>query len=108
MAGQHRNDRNELQADQGSAGAALSAAGKQAQRAMDGAKGLVGNGDLDELGAKAADVASALYRSGSDLIANSEELSQAKTELSEAIRKNPLAAVGIAFAAGLVLALLTR
>ena len=108
MAGQHQNEDDEERTDQGPARAALSAAAKQAQRAMDGAKGLVGSGDLDEMGAKAAGAASALYRSGRDLIANSEELSQAKTELSEAIRKNPLAAVGIAFTAGLVLALLTR
>ena len=108
MAGQHQNKGDEAHADQGPAGAALSAAAKQAQRAMDGAKGLVGSGNLDELGAKAADAASALYRSGRDLIANSEELSQAKAELSDAICKNPLAAVGIAFTAGLVLALLTR
>jgi ElaB/YqjD/DUF883 family membrane-anchored ribosome-binding protein len=35
-------------------------------------------------------------------------LSQATEHLSAAIRKNPLAAVGIAFSAGLLLALLTR
>jgi ElaB/YqjD/DUF883 family membrane-anchored ribosome-binding protein len=35
-------------------------------------------------------------------------LSQATEQLSAAIRNNPLAAVGIAFSAGLLLALLTR
>jgi len=36
------------------------------------------------------------------------EVSQATAELSSAIRRNPLAAVGIAFTTGLVLALLAR
>jgi ElaB/YqjD/DUF883 family membrane-anchored ribosome-binding protein len=88
--------------------AALSAAAKQAQRAMDSAKELVAGTDLDELRSKAADATSALYRQGRDLISNSDELAKAKEQLSDSIRKNPLAAVGIAFTAGLLLALLTR
>ena len=40
--------------------------------------------------------------------ANNEDLSKAKDQFSDSIRKNPLAAVGIAFTAGLLLALLTR
>ncbi len=95
-------------AEPGSPQVTLSAAARQAKRAMESAEGLVAGADLNELGAKAADTASALYRGGRDLVANSDELSQAKIQLSDAVRKNPLAAVGIAFTAGLVLALLSR
>jgi dethiobiotin synthetase len=87
----------------------LSAAAKQAQHAMDSAKEFVTGTDLDQLRAKAADTASALYQEGRDLLANrEEELTKAKDQLSDSIRKNPLAAVGIAFTAGLLLALLFR
>jgi ElaB/YqjD/DUF883 family membrane-anchored ribosome-binding protein len=86
----------------------LSAAAKQAQHALDGAKEPVAGVDFDELRTKAADAASALYREGRELLANSEELAKARDQLSESIRKNPLAAVGVAFTAGVVLALLTR
>jgi len=87
---------------------ALSAAAKHAQQALDGAKELVAGADLDQLRTKAADAASTLYREGRDLLANNEELAKAKDQLSESVRKNPLAAVAIAFTAGLLLALLTR
>jgi ElaB/YqjD/DUF883 family membrane-anchored ribosome-binding protein len=92
----------------GRGAAALSAAAKQAQQAIENAKELVAQAHLDEVGAKAATAASNLYREGRDRLASSEELSQAADQLSSAIRKNPLAAVGIAFSAGLLLALLTR
>jgi ElaB/YqjD/DUF883 family membrane-anchored ribosome-binding protein len=109
MATRHdKKSDNEAQAERTSPQEALSAAAKHAHRAMDSAKGLVAGADVNELSAKVTDAASALYRGGLDLVANSEELSQAKAQLSDAIRKNPLAAVGIAFTAGLVLALLTR
>jgi ElaB/YqjD/DUF883 family membrane-anchored ribosome-binding protein len=88
--------------------AALSAAAKRAQHALESARGVVAQANLDEIGAKAAATASSLYREGRDLLAGNEELSQAAEHLSAAIRKNPLAAVGIAFSAGLLLALLTR
>jgi ElaB/YqjD/DUF883 family membrane-anchored ribosome-binding protein len=88
--------------------AALSAAARQAQQAIDSAKDLVAQAHLDEVGAKAAQAASSLYREGRDRLASNEEVSQAAEQLSAAIRKNPLAAVGIAFSAGLLLALLTR
>jgi ElaB/YqjD/DUF883 family membrane-anchored ribosome-binding protein len=86
----------------------LAAAAKHAQHAMDSAKDFVAGADMDQLRTKAADTASALYREGRDLVTNSEELAKAKEQLSESIRRNPLAAVGIAFTAGLVLALLAR
>jgi ElaB/YqjD/DUF883 family membrane-anchored ribosome-binding protein len=92
----------------GMAATALSAAAKRATQALDSAKGAVAGADLDELGSKAVAAASTLYHQGRDLISNSEELTQAKDELSGAIRKNPLAAVGIAFTAGLLIALLAR
>jgi ElaB/YqjD/DUF883 family membrane-anchored ribosome-binding protein len=85
-----------------------SAAAKHAQQAMDSAKGLVAGVNLDEVGARAAETASNLYRGGRELLAGNEDLSKAADNVSAAIRKNPLAAVGIAFSAGLLLALLTR
>jgi len=110
-------DRGEEAQDRGAA--ALSAAAKTAQQALDSAKGtaqqaldsakgIVSQTHLDEVGAKAASAASNLYREGRDRLAGSEELTQAAEQLSGAIRKNPLAAVGIAFSAGLLLALLAR
>jgi ElaB/YqjD/DUF883 family membrane-anchored ribosome-binding protein len=100
-------DAEQIQAlRQGSA--ALSAAAKHAQQAMESAKGIVSQAHLDEVGAKAAAAASNLYRESRDRLAGNEELSQAAEQLGAAIRKNPLAAVGIAFSAGLLLALLTR
>jgi ElaB/YqjD/DUF883 family membrane-anchored ribosome-binding protein len=98
----------EAQDEQGPSAAALSAASKHAQQALDSAKGIVSGARLDEVGAKASATASNLYREGRELLASNEELSQATEHLSAAIRKNPLAAVGIAFSAGLLLALLTR
>lgn len=88
--------------------AALSAAARHAQQAVESAKGLAAQAHLDEVGAKAAAAASNLYREGRDRLPGNDELSQAAEQLSGAIRKNPLAAVGIAFSAGLLLALLTR
>jgi len=81
---------------------------KRAQQAIDAAKDLAANTDLDQLRAKAGDAAGALYRSGRDLVANPPDLDKATDELRESIRRNPLAAVGIAFTAGLLVALLTR
>ena len=88
--------------------AALSVAAKRAQQALESAKDIVAQAHLDDVGAKAAAAASNLYREGRDRLAGNEDLSQAAEQLSAAIRKNPLAAVGIAFSAGLLLALLTR
>jgi ElaB/YqjD/DUF883 family membrane-anchored ribosome-binding protein len=93
-------------AQQGSAAAASVA--KHAQQAVESAKGLVAGANLDEVGARAAETASNLYRGGRELLAGNEDLSKAADNLSAAVRKNPLAAVGIAFSAGLLLALLTR
>jgi hypothetical protein len=96
---------DEAQGERHPSAAALSAAAK---RALDGAKGVVSGAHLDEAGAKASATASNLYKEGLELLASNEDLSQASEHLSAAIRKNPLAAVGIAFSAGLLLALLTR
>lgn len=86
----------------------LSAAARQAQQALNDAKERVAGADLDQLRARAAGAASSIYREGRELLGNNEDLAKAKDQLSESIRKNPLAAVGIAFTAGLLLALLTR
>jgi ElaB/YqjD/DUF883 family membrane-anchored ribosome-binding protein len=88
--------------------AALSAASRHAQEALESAKGLVAGANLDEVGARAAETASNLYRGGRELLPSNEDLAQAADNLSAAVRKNPLAAVGIAFSAGLLLALLVR
>lgn len=93
-------------AQQGSA--AVSAVAKHAQRAIDSAKDFVAGANLDDVRAQAAETASNLYRGGRDLIAGNDDLSKAADNVSAAVRKNPLAAVGIAFSAGLLLALLTR
>jgi ElaB/YqjD/DUF883 family membrane-anchored ribosome-binding protein len=87
---------------------AVAAAAKRAQQAMESAKGLVAGANLDEIGARAAETASNLYHGGRDLLAGNEDLAKAADNLSAAVRKNPLAAVGVAFSAGLLLALLTR
>jgi hypothetical protein len=99
---------DEAQGEQAPGLAALSAAAKRAQLALDSAKGIVSGAHLDEVGAKATAKASNLYQKGLELLASNEDISQATEHLSAAIRKNPLAAVGIAFSAGLLLALLTR
>ena len=52
--------------------------------------------------------ASAIYREGRELLTSSEERARAKDQVSESIRRNPLAAVGVAFTAGVLLALLMR
>jgi ElaB/YqjD/DUF883 family membrane-anchored ribosome-binding protein len=95
-------------AAEGQGAAALSAAAKHAQHTLDSAKAALAQANLEEIGARAAATASSLYREGRERLAGNEELSQAAEQLSAAIRKNPLAAVGIAFSAGLLLALLTR
>jgi ElaB/YqjD/DUF883 family membrane-anchored ribosome-binding protein len=98
----------DAQGHDSSTGAALSAAAKHAQHALENAKDIVALAHLDEVSAKAASAATSLYREGRERLAGNEDLSQATEQLSAAIRNNPLAAVGIAFSAGLLLALLTR
>jgi ElaB/YqjD/DUF883 family membrane-anchored ribosome-binding protein len=86
----------------------LSAASKQAQQAMDGAKDLVSGANLDDVRARATEAATNLYQGGRDLLTSNDDLAKAADSLGDAVRKNPLAAVGIAFSAGILLALLTR
>jgi ElaB/YqjD/DUF883 family membrane-anchored ribosome-binding protein len=86
----------------------LAAAANQAQQAIDSAKEYVAGADFDALRAKASDAASTLYKGGREILTNKDELAKATDQVAESIRRNPLAAVGIAFTAGLVLALLTR
>jgi ElaB/YqjD/DUF883 family membrane-anchored ribosome-binding protein len=93
-------------AQQGSA--AVSAVAKHAQHAMESAKDFVAGANFDEVGARASQTASNIYRGGRELLAGNEDLAKAADNLSAAVRKNPLAAVGIAFSAGLLVALLTR
>ena len=88
--------------------ATVSAVAKHAQRAMDSAKDFVAGANLDDVRAHAAETASNLYRGGRDLISGNGDLAKAADNVSAAVRKNPVAAVGIAFSAGLLVALLTR
>jgi ElaB/YqjD/DUF883 family membrane-anchored ribosome-binding protein len=104
----HPENGEEAQGHDNPGATALSAAARRAQHALENAKDIVAQAHLDDVGAKAAAAASNLYRDGRDRLAVNEDLSQATEQLSAAIRKNPLAAVGIAFSAGLLLALLTR
>jgi ElaB/YqjD/DUF883 family membrane-anchored ribosome-binding protein len=97
-----------LDSAKGTAQQALDSAKGTAQQALDTARGYASQTHLDDAAARAAAAASDLYQQGRDRLANSEELSQAAEQLSGAIRKNPLAAIGIAFSAGLLLALLAR
>jgi ElaB/YqjD/DUF883 family membrane-anchored ribosome-binding protein len=117
MTRDDQRDRSEEAQDR--AAAALSTASKTAHQALDSAKDAAQGAldsareyasqtHLDDVGAKAAAAASDLYQQGRDRLANSEELSQAAEQLTGAIRKNPLVAVGVAFSAGLLLALLAR
>ena len=63
---------------------------------------------IGDLAGKAAATASTLYREGRAFLANNQEVSRAAEDLSHSVRRNPLAAVGLAFTAGLVLALLIK
>ena len=90
------------------AAAAIAAAIRRAEAALDSVKQAIAGGELDDLGEKAAAAASTLYREGQKLMSHSEGVEQAKIDLTVKIRRNPLASVGIAFVAGLLLALLTR
>lgn len=101
-------DGEELQGRDKPGGAALSAAARHAQQAVESAKGIASQVHLDEVGRKAAAAASNLYQAGRDHLPGNGDLTEAAEQLSGAIRKNPLAAVGIAFSAGLLLALLAR
>ena len=85
-----------------------SESGKRVHQAFDAARDFVAGADFDELRTRATGAASALYEEGRDFLANNPEVARAKEELRDSIRKNPLAAIGIAFTAGLLVALLTR
>ncbi|RBP07359.1 hypothetical protein DFR50_1274 [Roseiarcus fermentans] len=74
-----------------------------------------GAADESDLEAEAEDglgrlggVATALYKGLRDILSNNPELAKSAEDLRRSIRKSPLAAIGAAFVAGLLLALLTR
>lgn len=87
---------------------ATSSPAKRAQAALGAARDYVASTDVGELRAKAADKAAALYKQGREVIANPPDVGETTENLRGAIRRNPLAAVGVAFTAGLLIALLTR
>ena len=70
--------------------------------------GRIESGSIGDLAGNAAATASTLYREGRAFLANNEEVSRAADDLGHSVRRNPLAAVGLAFTAGLVLALLVK
>ena len=76
--------------------------------AIAAARDLVAGADLDQLRKKATDAAASVYQEGRSFVSNSPHLVKATDDLREFHSQNPLAAIGIAFTAGLLLALLTR
>ena len=88
--------------------ASLAAAVHRAEQTLAELKAALDKGDVGEMGDKVAAAAATLMREGEQLIEQNEVMKGARQELTGAIRKNPLASVGIAFGAGLLLALLTR
>ena len=95
-------------ADRAESDAKASSPAKRAQAALGAARDYVAGTDVGELRAKAADKAAALYKQGRDVIANPPDVGKTTEDLRDTIRRNPLAAVGVAFTAGLLIALLTR
>jgi len=87
---------------------AITEAVARAEKALEALKQALAGGKLEDVGTQAAAAASTLYREAEDLLAHSEALDQARTEVTRAVRRNPLAALGIAFGAGVLVALLTR
>jgi len=100
-----KNDGEDAGAD---AVAAIVAAIQRAELALDNIKQALKSGSAGDVGAKAAAAASTLLSESEALVANSDALNRANAQLSGAVRRNPLAALGVAFGAGLLLALLTR
>lgn len=88
--------------------ALIAAAIRRAEIALENIKQALKEDSLEDLGVKASTAASTLLSEAEALVAESEALARAKAELSGAVRRSPLAALGIAFGAGLLLALLTR
>jgi ElaB/YqjD/DUF883 family membrane-anchored ribosome-binding protein len=90
------------------ASAKLAAAVSQAEQAINAVKDYLSTADLDALRSRAANTATNFYQGGREFLSKNDDLAKAQETLAATVRKNPLAAVGVAFTAGLVLALLTR
>jgi regulator of protease activity HflC (stomatin/prohibitin superfamily) len=88
--------------------ASIAAKIRRAEIALEAIKNALKEDSLEDLGAKAAAAASTLLGEAEALAAESETLARAKTELSGAVRRNPIGSLAVAFGAGLLLALLTR
>ena len=67
-----------------------------------------GRGKLDEIGDEVSRAASALSQEAEELLASHETVKKAREDLTGAVRRNPLASIGVAFGLGLIFALLTR
>lgn len=92
----------------GPAAAAIVAALRRVERAIDKLKHALASSGAEELGEKTAAAVSNLLHEGEELLAHGDVLSKTNSELSGAIRRHPLAAVGIAFGVGLLISSLTR
>ena len=80
----------------------------RAEAALDAVKKSLAEGKLHEIGAQASAAASTLLNEAEDLMEHSQTLHKAREDLSGAVRRNPLASLGIAFGLGLLFALFTR
>jgi hypothetical protein len=92
----------------GSAADAISAAIARAEGSLATLRKSLAEGDLEELGERAATVASTLYREGQEFIARNQNLDEARSQLRGSIRRSPLAAIGVAFVTGILLAMMSR
>lgn len=86
----------------------LDAAVERAEAALATLRQALQKGEIGEVGEKVASVATALTEEAEQLIEQNAALSRARKDITGAIRRHPLAAVGAAFGAGLLVALLVR
>jgi hypothetical protein len=95
-------------ADPDPATTSITAAVRNAEEALASLKRALKKGAIGEVGEEVAAAAAKLAREAEHLIADNQALQSAQTEFTGAIRRNPLASVGAAFLAGLLLARMTR
>jgi ElaB/YqjD/DUF883 family membrane-anchored ribosome-binding protein len=88
--------------------ASIAAAVRNAEEALANLKRALKKGSLSEISGEVRAAAATVAREAEHLISDSETLQGARNELAGSIQRNPLTAVGVAFGAGLLLALLTR
>ena len=107
MASDNNREANAAAATE-EAAASISAAIRRAEGALESVRKALKQGRLEDVGASAVAAASALLREGEALVAESQTLAAAEAQLRGAVRRSPLTSLGAAFAAGLIIALLTK